>query len=312
MKIAITGACGYLGQLLARRLLAEPAVESSFGLDIVPGSLVSPKYQYQQADVLVGDFAELFLGIDAVYHLAFVVSPPENKSVEEIDKVNIVGSQRVFEGAAAAGVKKIIYSSSIAAYGSHADNPEVIDESCPRRPNLDWYYSRAKGAVEEFLDEFQRRHAETVVIRFRPSIFLGPTLTNPIAKIAAQPILVSVNPQAKHAFCWDEDVVDAFALALSYQHSDSFNLTGDGALNFDDIGKILGKRVFNIPFKLMIPWLRLCQFFKLVSPQTIEWVTVSSLGSIVVSAQKAKEKLGWKPRFDAAGTVAEFAKATAK
>jgi UDP-glucose 4-epimerase len=312
MKIAITGASGYLGQLLSRRLVAEPAVESILALDIAPSSLASPKYHYQKADVLTDDFKKLLGGVDVIYHLAFIVSPPKDKSVAEIDKINIVGSERVFEGAIAAGVKKVIYSSSVSAYGAHPDNPEVIYEDTPLRPNPDWYYSRTKGKVEEFLDRLQARSPETTIIRFRPCIFLGPSIANPVVQVISLPVLFCVNRYLKVGLCWDEDVVEALFLALSYGQSDRFNLAGDTPLTFNEIGKLLGKTVVRLPLGAILPWLRLARYFKLISPHTIEWINVGTSGSILVSSEKAKRKLGWKPRFDDAGALLEFARVAMK
>lgn len=312
MKIAVTGASGYLGQLLSRRLVAEPTVESVLALDIAPSSLASPKYHYQNADVLADDFEKLLQGVDVIYHLAFIVSPPKEKSVEEIDKINIVGSVRVFEGAIAAGVKKIIYSSSISAYGAHPDNPEVIYENTPLRPNPDWYYSRTKGKVEEFLDRLQARSPETSIIRFRPCIFLGPTIANPVAQMISQRAILGVNRKLKVSLCWDEDVVEALVLALWYQGSDCFNLAGDTPLDFTEIAGFLGKSAMYFPLGLILPFLRLAGYLKLISPQTIEWITVGTSGSVLVSTEKAKRILGWKPRFDAAGALSEFARLALK
>lgn len=312
MKIAVTGASGYLGQLLSRRLVAEPTVESVLALDIASSSLASPKYHYQKADVLVDDLKKLLQGVDVIYHLAFIVSPPKEKSVEEIDQINIVGSQRVFEGAIAAGVKKIIYSSSISAYGAHPDNPKVIDEDTPLRPNPDWYYSRTKGKVEESLDRLQALSPETTIIRFRPCIFLGPTIANPVAQVISQRVIFGLNRNLKVGLCWDEDVVDALLLALAYRHSDCFNLAGDTPLTFAEIGKLLGKPAVNLPPGLILPFLRLVGYLEFMSPQTIEWITVGASGSILVSTEKAKRKLGWKPRFDAAGALLEFARVALK
>ena len=62
-------------------------------------------------------------------HMAFIVD--EIKDKNKTHDINIKGSQQVFQAGAAAGVKKIVYTSSIAAYGSHADNPLGITEEMP-------------------------------------------------------------------------------------------------------------------------------------------------------------------------------------
>jgi nucleoside-diphosphate-sugar epimerase len=97
--------------------------------------------------------------------------------------INIEGSKNVFLGAFFAGVKKIIYASSIAAYGQHIDNPEIMDEDTPLRPNQNWYYSKAKGQLEFYLDDALKGFPQTTVIRFRLCIFIGEDPKKSFAKL---------------------------------------------------------------------------------------------------------------------------------
>ena len=222
MKVALTGASGYLGQLVLPLLDKHQGVESILGLDIVPCPFSSPRYTFQTADMRTADFKALLKGVDALYHLAFVVEPPKRMKIETIDEINIEGSRRVLQGAVAAGVSKIVFASSIAAYGAHADNPEVLTEDSPLRPNQDWYYSRAKGEIEAFLDELQGQHPEMAIIRFRPSTFLGPCIRNPVGVLYASRVLVGLKKGYRIDHCWDEDAAEAFVLALGYPGSGTF------------------------------------------------------------------------------------------
>lgn len=307
MKIALTGVSGYLGQLILPLLDKHRSVASILGLDIAPCSFHSPKYRFQAADVRTADFKDRLKGVDALYHLAFVVEPPKGLAIETIDEINIQGSQNVLEGAAAAGVSKIIVASSIAAYGAHADNPEVLTEKSPLRPNADWYYSRAKGRNEAFLDALQGRHPEITLIRFRPSTFLGPAITNPVGKQYASRVLIGVKKGYRIDHCWDEDVAEAFVLALSYERSGTFNLAGGNPITLDDAGRLLGKRVIYLNHRLASLFVRMAAALGFVPQGLRDWVDVATQGSILVSADLAKEQLGWKPRFDSAGALCEFA-----
>ena len=68
-----------------------------------------------EADVRDGDLvADLLRGSDALVHLAFIVTPHLPREVFEA--INIEGSKNVFRAAAAAGVRRIVYCSSLAAY----------------------------------------------------------------------------------------------------------------------------------------------------------------------------------------------------
>src|SRR3712207_7122430 len=67
---------------------------------------------------------EAFAGADVVVHLAFLITG--NASRETTRAINVDGTLNAFRAAAAAGARRFVYASSVAAYGWHADNPERI------------------------------------------------------------------------------------------------------------------------------------------------------------------------------------------
>jgi UDP-glucose 4-epimerase len=306
VKVAITGASGYLGLLLTRLLDADPAIESILGLDIAAPAYRSPKFTFQRADVRSADFKSLLKGIDGVYHLAFIVGPPRRMAMSTIEEINVGGSRRLFDGAIAAGVPRIIYASSTSAYGAHPDNPERLTEDAPLRPNEDWYYSRCKGRVEFLLDDLEKRHPETIVIRFRPCVFLGPNVDNPMGDLFTGRLLVCLNRNLKLDLCWDEDVVEAFRLALAYDRSDTFNLAADDPLSWDEAGSILRKPVLHLRREWVVPFLKMGVAAGLLPKGMLEWVTVGMNGSILVSADRARMRLGWSPKFNCAETLVKY------
>ena len=310
MQVAVTGSSGYLGQLVLRKLDADPRVERILGLDIVGSTFQSPKLSHQFADVRTADFGRAFAGCDVVYHLAFIVEPPKQKSMDmdTIEAINVGGSRRVFEAAARAGVTKIVYASSIAAYGSHADNPVPLSETAPRRPNPDWYYSRTKGRVEEMLDQLERAHPDLVVIRFRPCIFVGPSAKNAMTAMFSAKVMPLMGGDMLTDLCWDDDVGDAFRLALDYDQSDSFNLSGDNPRTLREYGRLLHKTILPIPRSLFQGLARVLTRVGLVSQAELEWVLVGMRAPIIVSNARARERLGWQPQHDAVGTLMAFAK----
>lgn len=307
MKVAVTGSSGYLGQLVLRRLDADPAVGSILGLDLFPSRFDSPKLTQQFADVRTADLRRYFGGCDAVLHLAFVVSPPKHKSMADIEAINEGGSRRVFEESIEAGVRRIVFASSVAAYGAHWDNPSVITEDQPLRPNDWWYYSRTKGRTERMLDDLQRRHPDAIIVRLRPSIFLGPTTDNTMGRMFAAPVMFLVEGERIVDLAWDDDVAEAFRLALYHPESDSFNLAGADPWSMKDYADRIGKRMVPVPRGAFLAFARLGRASGLLSQAYFEWARAITAGPIVVSAQRARERLGWRPRLDAVGTLMEFA-----
>ena len=128
------------------------------------------KTVFRQGDMLQRESVdELTSGADVAVHLAFVTSG----SADETRDVNLVGSRNVFESAVAAGADRVIYASSAAAYGLHADNPAQLSEEDPRRPTGEHHYAAQKAAVEDLLAEACSGSATGPYV-FRPSIVAGP------------------------------------------------------------------------------------------------------------------------------------------
>ena len=80
----------------------------------------------------------------------------------------------MFRAAAAAGVQRFVYASSVAAYGFAADIPDRIDEDWPTRPAHRLFYAQEKAELEALLDAEAAPHPELALYLLRPPIVLGP------------------------------------------------------------------------------------------------------------------------------------------
>ncbi len=113
--------------------------------------------------------AEVVTGADVVVHLAFVIIG----DIAQATSVNLEGSRNVFRAAIAAGAKRLVYASSVAAYGYHGDNPELLTEDLPARGTERHYYSAQKAELEAALSKLLAP-ANTAAYVFRPCIVAGP------------------------------------------------------------------------------------------------------------------------------------------
>jgi nucleoside-diphosphate-sugar epimerase len=293
MKLAVTGISGYLGQVLFRRLEKDKTIKKIIGIDVKEPP-AGKKVKFIHRDIRDEGIKSDLKGCDALVHLAFVVMPVR-KSDAVIDAINVDGSKNVFRAAAEVGIKKIIYTSSVASYGSWPDNPVPIKEDWPRRPQKDFYYARTKAAVENWLDEFEKKHPDLAIIRLRPHIFVGPTIDNLANESFSQKIMVAIMGSKQYLqLVWDGDVVDAICLSLKKDVRGAFNIAPDDWLDIHEVAAILGKPVIPIPYVLAYlaakaAWtLRLSKFFH---PAWLNGFRYP----IVADNSKAKKQLGWKP-----------------
>ena len=130
LSVAVTGPTGEIGILAVTALERDPAVQRITGMarrPFDPSVHGWVKTTYQQGNILDRDAVEaLVADADVVVHLAFIMG-----SREESARVNLAGTRNVFEATVAAErPRQLVYTSSVAAYGYHSDNPVAITE-CP-------------------------------------------------------------------------------------------------------------------------------------------------------------------------------------
>ena len=255
-RVLITGAAGYLGSsvvdLLAGRAArtGDPACIVAGDVREVPPERRRPGVEYVSLDVRTPGGAEVLTrhGIDTVVHLAAIVTPGPKSNRELEYSVDVLGTRNVLEACVAAGVRRIIVTSSGAAYGYHADNPEWLSEDDPVRGNEAFAYSHHKRLVEEMLAEYRRAHPGLEQVVFRVGTILGEATRNQITALFERPRLIAVRgSKSPFVFVWDRDVAGAIERAIFGGPPGVYNVAGDGALSIQEIAARLGKRCITIP-----------------------------------------------------------------
>jgi len=151
--------------VVLRRLIDDRTVKQIVCIDLEPPTLVSGKLRWEKVDIREPRSPRLSRRGGAV-SLRVVVSTHMPR--HEMDAINVGGSKNVCTAAVARGVKKIVYSSSVAAYGVVPGHSLPLSEDSPRKYQADFAYSANKYLVEEFLDELEKAHPEASVVRLRP------------------------------------------------------------------------------------------------------------------------------------------------
>ncbi len=158
-KVVVTGAAGFIGSHLVRRLAACGATVT--GIDNERSGLWS-RVPVDLCRAVHADFAhcsdaelaEALAGADVLFHLAAEKYNSSKSSPQKVIDVNISGTQRLFEAALAAGVRQTVFTSSLYAYGSLG--PEDMKESDVLRPITT--YGMSKVAGEDILRSLRFRY----------------------------------------------------------------------------------------------------------------------------------------------------------
>jgi UDP-glucose 4-epimerase len=214
----------------------------------------------------------------------------------EIDEINIAGSRQVFEAAARQGVQKLIFTSSVVAYGLHPDNPIPLTEESPLRPNPGLYYSRAKAAVESYLDTFESEHPEIMVTRLRPCTVVGPRADPAqMAALTSSTATLVQGYDPPYQLLHEEDLARALYLTIRQDIPGIYNVTSDESRTLQQLARSRpGTRVVALPSWVVrgLMWLiwRLGR-----SPFAPAWIDLSRY-PLVASNEKLKG-LGWRPQY---------------
>src|SRR3984885_9451252 len=176
LTVAVTGPTGTFGFGLIPLLEAEERVGRIVGIarrPFDPSEHGWNKMEYRRGDVRdAAALQEAFEGADVVVHLAFMITGAASR--QTIRAINVEGTLNAFRAAAAAGARRFVYASSIAAYGFHRDNPVGMTEDWPARPAAHLFYAQEKAEIERLLEEEAVGHAGLGVYLLRPPIVLGP------------------------------------------------------------------------------------------------------------------------------------------
>ena len=139
MKLLLTGGAGYVGSACLRWLVRHGHDPIAYD-DLCEGNAAAvPASRLVVGDILDTDRLTEAMrahGVEGVMHFAAVASVPESiADPERCWRVNVAGTQSVLDAMRRAGVRRILFSSTAATYGSHTEMPlRRIHHRRPRRP----------------------------------------------------------------------------------------------------------------------------------------------------------------------------------
>ncbi len=157
LTVAVTGPTGDVGRAAVRALEARPEVGEIIGMARRPFDPAEHGWQrtvYRRGDILDRDAVDgLVADADVVVHLAFIIFGDH----DEAHQVNLEGSRNVFEATAASSASRLVYTSSVAAYGFDGSDRGWLTEDMPAAGTKGFYYSAHKAELEGLLAELARR-----------------------------------------------------------------------------------------------------------------------------------------------------------
>ncbi len=308
--VAVTGCSGGFARTLLPLLLENPSIDKIIGIDRLPPTINYPKFEFHQEDIRDPKIKDILAGCDTLLHLAFIVLRPFNISLQEAASINLGGTWNICQAAAEAGVRKLVISSSIAAYGALPDNPDPLYENSPLRGlYTDFYYSQHKHANEIWLDGFQREFPNIVVSRARPCIVLGmqQSGTQSLIKPDGSYFIGETINRVKTQFIHEEDLATALQAMIVHDLPGAYNLVGEGAEDMVKIVTQAGLKPVEVPDETMIEQVTFAWKNGLINTGP-EWLFGES--TILCSNEKMLATGLWQPKYTTLSTFKATVAAT--
>ncbi len=244
-RVLITGASGAVGNAVLQELSGGP-------FDVIATDVRAPTdlpddVQFLELDVRGRDADQVIEKTrpDVVIHLASIVSPTTRDFAYAVD---VTGSRNVLDACVKHGVKRLIVTSSGAAYGYYADNAVPLTEHDPIRGNTEFAYSDHKRQVEEMLAQARQSHPELEQVILRVGTVLGAGLENQITALFRKPRLLAIRGcDSPFVFIWTQDLARILMRAISDGPAGIFNVAGDGVMTVGNLAQVLNKPILNLP-----------------------------------------------------------------
>ncbi|RCW44609.1 nucleoside-diphosphate-sugar epimerase [Halopolyspora algeriensis] len=312
-RVAVLGATGNVGTSLVEALSHDPEIAEVRALSRREATWSSPKVQWIGTDACTDDLVSRFRGLDTVVHLEWIFQPTHNPATTW--RNNVHGSLRVFDAVAEAGVRNLVYASSVGAY-SPGPKTRAVDEQWPTHGWPAAAYTREKAYVERCLDSFEQQHPDLRITRLRPGfifkhesasqqrrLFAGPLLPERLAHpelLPAIPDMPGLRFQALHT----ADAAEAYRLAVHTPVRGAVNIAADPIIDGPQLAELFGTRTVRIPSAPVRAALAGAWTLHLVpaSPQLFDAV----LHLPIMDTTRARTELGWTPRYSSTEAISAF------
>lgn len=308
MRALVTGATGFVGAAVARallkqgwqvRALARPGSDRSnlngLAVEVCEGDLTQPESltpALQDCEALFHVAADYRLGV---------------RDFAQLYRTNVDGTRAILAAARAAGVKRIVYTSSVAAVGIPKDGTPGAEQTPVALENMIGHYKRSKFLAEEVVREAARAGAPVVIVS--PSTPVGPGDVKPTptgqlvldAAAGRMPAYVDTGLNIVHV----DDVAAGHLLAYEHGKPGERYILGGQDMTLRqilrEISALVGRKApsIRLPYGVVLPMAYIAEGWAKITGRsgrlTLESVRMSRK-HMFFSSEKAVRELGYTYR----------------
>ncbi|MEL7424960.1 MAG: NAD(P)-dependent oxidoreductase [Bacteroidota bacterium] len=299
MKILVTGSSGFLGEALMIRF--KELQTAAIGTDILPGP-----HTDQVGDLRDRSFVDqLMSDVTAIIHAATLHKPHiVTRTKEDFISTNITATLHLLEAAVANSIKTFIFTSTTSTFGDAmvpaVGGPAVLvtEDLVPRPKNI---YGATKTAAEDVCQIFHRNYGINCLV-LRTSRFFREVDDNPKLRGHYQDANIKVN-ELLYRRADIEDIVEAHLLALDKAAEIGFQkfiISATSPFQVEDLPEL------NVDAGLVVE--KYAPEFRNLYAE-LDWQMFPQI-TRVYDNTKARQLLGWQPKYDFRSAIADLAKGT--
>ncbi|MCB9590430.1 MAG: SDR family oxidoreductase [Polyangiaceae bacterium] len=296
--VVITGICGRLGRRLARQLHRDRHV---IGVDRRPFHDRPKDIEFHQIDIRRKKAQDIFRNgeVAALVHLGVMHNPRGNS--EEHHSWNVAGFQKMLEWVRRYNVPKLVLISSANVYGPRPDNPQFLTEEAPLLGAGAFSEIRDLVELDMLAQSFFWKHPQTETVVLRPTHILGTVRNAPsnYLRLKVVPTLMGFDPMIQVVH--QDDVVQAIRLALRPGARGIFNIAGPTPVSLSHALRTLGRATLPLPHMVARRGIERLWNLRMTSFPAPELDYIRYV--CMVDDSRAREVLGYEPRFDLTATL---------
>lgn len=310
--ILVTGATGAVGPRVVEALIEAGYRVRTFSIDLPPKDVFGDR-----VEALIGDItdpaavAAAMRGIDGVIHLAALlhILNPGSTLRGEYERINVGGTAHVVAAAVKAGVRRMVFFSTIAVYG--AAEGRILTEDSSVRPAS--FYAQTKLAAERIVLEARHEDGTPLGTVLRPGAVYGARIKGNyerlVKALARGRFLPIGSGSNRRTLVYDRDVAQAALLALRHPVAagEVFNVSDGEFHKLTDIIKTMCRALDRKPPRFTLPlapvrfgvglaedMARLLRLSPRVGRASVDKYTEDT----AVDSTRIQRKLGFAPQYD--------------
>ena len=304
--VAVTGARSFVGSETLKRLEEDRRYRKLIAFDLRKPDFPLDKTQFYKLDLTLptadADMAAILEeeGVDTVVHAAFLAHPTQ--ATAWAHELEDIGTMHVLNATAQARVRKFVLSSTTLVYGANPLNPNFLSEQHELRGLPRSRFVNDKVNAEKQVRRFRAENPGTIVTSLRVAPTLGPRVHNFITRFFSRPLVpVMMGYDPLLQFIHEEDVVDAFKLAIDGDFAGEFNVVGEGVLPYSTVRAMMGKFPVPMPHFLARSISRALWATQVADtpPAMLQFFRFLC----VADGRKARDIMGFEPRYDIKSTI---------